>query len=256
MPTPSLAPALSAATEPTLATQLFRAASQLEEAFALKKWQHTELDGGRFAVVAARIIYGVDSGLFNLSKGVDECLRYVENATVPHAFPDPKSAHQLVYMLRSIYKLRSQRGAVHVSPTYTANEIDSRMVVEGVRWVLAELLRVFVMTDQPALVATIEELSRFPQPLIRIYGGQPLIQSVKFTAEEEVLLHLLHERPGLSLTQLIRVIPKDQSGTRRGVRRLAEGKVREIVQVGDRWEITDLGVVRIEARILEENASA
>jgi hypothetical protein len=250
----SLARPLGAATNSTLANQLFQEAIDLEEAFALKRWKYSELNGGRFAEVAARIIYGVDSGAFNLKKGVDDCLRYIENDQVPHAFPDRQSANQLVNIMRAVYKLRSQRGAVHVSPTYTANEIDSRMVLEGVRWILAELLRVFVTNDQAALVEAVEELSRFPQPLIRNYGGQPLVQSIGLTAEEEVLVHLLHDRDGLTVQQLIRRIPKDQAGIRRSVSLLASGKVRQIVMVGgDRWEITDLGISRIEARLLRAN---
>jgi len=246
---------LGLATDPNLSSQLFAEAFALEEAFALKKWQHTELDAGRFAEVAARIIYGADSGAYNLSKGVDDCLRYLENQTVPHHFPDPKSAHQLVTILRSIYKLRSQRGAVHVSPAYSANEIDSRFVVEGTRWVLAELLRQFVTADVAALVSAIEELSRFPQPLIRNFGGQPLIQSITFTAEEEVLVHLLHERNGMTTAQLVQVIPKDPSGVRRAIKGLAEGRSRQLVPVDGRWEISDLGIRRIEARILAENSN-
>jgi hypothetical protein len=203
--------------------------------------------------VAARIIYGVDSGKFNLSKGVDECLAYIDNAQVPHAFPDRKSANQSALILRSIYKLRSQRGAVHVSPSYTANEIDSRFVVEGVRWVLAELLRVFVTTDQVALVSAIEELSRFPHPMIRSYGGQPLVQAVHLTTEEEVLVHLLNDRDGMSQVDLVRVIPKDASGVRRAIKNLAQSKIRQIIAVGDVWQITDLGIARIEARLLRDN---
>lgn len=240
---------LATTTHSSLAHQLFEEETKLEEAFALRKWQHTELDGGRFAEVAARILYGIDSGKFNLSKGVDDCLKYVDNDSVSHSFPDAKSANQIALILRSIYKLRSQRGAVHVSPTYTANEIDSRLVVEGARWVLAEILRVFVTTDQAELVAAIEELSRFPQTLIRDYGDIRLLQAVNFTVEEEVLVHLLHERAGISSANLIRAIPRDPSGIRRAIRRLEGGNVRQIIQVGSDWVITDLGIVRIESRI-------
>ncbi len=244
---------LGQATHPTLSEQLFQEATDLEEAFALKRWKYTELDGGRFAEVAARIIYGVDSGTYNLTKGVDDCLKYIESEQVSHNFPNRQSANQLAKILRAVYKLRSQRGAVHVSPIYTANEIDSRMVLEGVRWVLAELLRVFVTTDEDALVTAIEELSRFPHPMIRNYGGQPLVQVTVLTSEEEVLVHLLHDRAGMTLTQLIRLIPKDQAGVRRAIKHLVSGKVRQIVAVEERWEITDLGIRRIEARVIREN---
>ncbi|MET9264133.1 hypothetical protein [Amycolatopsis sp. NPDC004079] len=250
---PDLINLLGSATDETLASQLFEEAVKLEEAFALRKWQHTELDGGRFAEVAARIIYGVDSGKFNLSKGVDECLKYLDNSNVRHLFPDIKSANQIAHIARAIYKLRSQRGAVHVSPTYTANEIDSRFVVEGVRWILAEILRVFVTTHISTLVEAIEELSRFPQPLIRAYGGQPLVQSVSLTTEEEILAHLLHNREGLTQQRLVDIIPKDASGVRRSIKNLSSAKKRQIVSTGEKLQITDLGITRIEARLVLEN---
>ncbi|GAA2127236.1 hypothetical protein [Glycomyces algeriensis] len=248
-----LVAALSVAIDPTLAKQLIGEATQLEEAFALRKWKYSELDGGRFAEVAARILYSVDSGNLNLTKGVDQCLGYLENDQVSHAFPERQAANHMARVLRAIYKLRSQRGAVHVSPTYEANEIDSRLIVESARWVLADLLRLFVTTDRAVAVEVIKELSRFPQPLIRNYGGLPLLQSVSFTTEEEVLVHLLHARDGLSIKDLISAIPKAASGVRQAVIQLSGAKVRQITKVKFVWQITDLGITRIETRILQEH---
>jgi hypothetical protein len=250
-----LVSALSATIDPTLAKQLIGEATQLEEMFALRRWKYSELDGGRFAEVAARILYSVDSGNLNLTKGVDQCLSYIENDQVPHAFPERQAANHMARVLRAIYKLRSQRGAVHVSPTYEANEIDSRLIVEAARWVLSDLLRLFVTTDRAAAVEAIQELSRFPQPLIRSYDGLPLLQSIKFTTEEEVLAHLLHERNGMSTTGLRDVIPKAPSGVRRAVSQLSSAKLRQIIQRGNVWQITDLGIARIEARILQEHSN-
>jgi hypothetical protein len=255
MPAHPLASSLARCIDGTLALQLFAEAVDVEESFALKRWKYTELDGGRFAEVAARIIYSVDAQNVSLTRGVDECLKYIDNQSVSHAFPEKQSAVHLSKVIRSIYKLRSQRGAVHVSPTYSANEIDSRLVVESVRWILAEILRIFVTTDREVLASVVQELARFPQPLIRNYGGQPLLQSISFTTEEEVLIHLLHERQGMTMPQLVQVIPKDSTGVRKAVKRLAEAKVRQVVASGSIWEITDLGVTRAEDRILKENSA-
>lgn len=128
-----------------------------------------------------------------------------------------------------------------------------RLVVESVRWLLAEILRIFVNSNLDVVVAAIQELSRFPHPLIRKFGGQLLIQSITLTAEEEVLVQLLHRRAGMTTPQLVRVIPKGASGVRKAIRGLAHGGARELVRVKDHWEITDLGIVRIEGRILKAN---
>ncbi|WP_410620575.1 hypothetical protein [Amycolatopsis sp. cmx-8-4] len=117
----------------------------------------------------------------------------------------------------------------------------------------AELLRVFVTTDQAALVDAVDELSRFPHPLIRSYGGQSLVQSVRLTTEEEILVHLMHERSGMTQSDLLRVVPKDGSGVRRAIKNLTSAKNRQIVAVDAKLQITDLGISRIENRLIEEN---
>lgn len=240
---------LSKAIDPTLAQQLVDETVANEEAFRLKRWSSAELNGGRFAEVAARIMYSVDSGNVNLTKSVDDCFRYIENPSVSHGFPESQAAIHLIKVIRSIYKLRSQRGAVHVSPTYTANEIDSRLVVESVRWTLAELLRLFIASDPQLLTETVRSLARFPSPVIRIYGERALLQSTTFTIEEEVLAHLMFSAGGLTVRRIVTMIPKDPSTVRKSIKKLCDTKLRQAIAVGDKYQITDLGIDRIEAKI-------
>ena len=246
--------ALQANVDSRLATQLIDESVALEENFLLKRWKYTELDGGRFAEVAARITYSIDSQNVSVTKSVDDCLKYIDNQQVPHHFPEPQSAIHLAKVIRAIYKLRSQRGAVHVSPTYTANEIDSRFILEASRWVLAELLRLFVTGDREEVAEIVRELARFPQPLIRTYQDVPLLQSVRFTTQEEVLVHLFHAPDGRSLADLIAAIPKAPSGVRQAVKDLQGPKVRQVVVRSGRVLITDLGIRRIEERLASESA--
>lgn len=249
----SLAGALVAnGVDSKLADQLIEEAVALEDTFIRRRWKYSELDGGRFAEVAARIIYAADSGNLSRSKGVDDCLRYVDNQQVSHRFPEAQAAIHLSKVLRAIYKLRSQRGAVHVSPTYTANELDSRLIVECARWVLAEILRIFAKASRDEIASVIANLARFPQPLIRMYDGEPLLQNISFTAEEEVLAHLLFAEAGMTQVELVSVIPKDASGVRRAIKKLVAASSRQIVGRGQRYLITDLGVARIEAKIASE----
>ncbi|WP_326569464.1 hypothetical protein VSH64_48350 [Amycolatopsis rhabdoformis] len=249
-----LSTALAKEIDPTLAAQLIEEARSLEESFLLRRWKYTELDGGRFAEVSARIVYHADSGNLSLTKSVDDCLKYVDNGQVAHNFPEKQAAIHFAKVIRSIYKLRSQRGAVHVSPTYTANEIDSRLIIESARWVLAEFIRIFIKSKPEEVASAIRNLARFPQPLIRTYVDTPLLQSISFTAEEEVLAHLLYAEEGLATNDLTTRIPKDASGIRRALGKLSSGKYRQIVTRSSRWYITDLGINRIEEKIANEVA--
>lgn len=245
--------ALAKAVDPQFAEQLVDEFVALEEAFLLKRWKYSELDGGRFTEVAARIIYAVDASNVSPTKPVDDCFRYIDNEQVPHTFPERQGAIHLVKVLRAIYKLRSQRGAVHVSPTYTANEIDSRMILESVRWVLADLLRIFVTTDREMVANIVRDLARFPHPLIRNIEDEPLLQSVTFTTEEEILAHLLHAGEGLATATLVKIIPKSASGVRAALSNLSKTKSRQIASRSTKWYITDLGIKRIEERIAHES---
>lgn len=244
--------ALAQAIDAQLAKQLIEEFVAVEEAFLLRKWKYSELDGGRFAEVAARIVYAIDSGNLSLSKSVDDCLRYVDNEQVSHSFPERQGAIHITKVIRAIYKLRSQRGAVHVSPSYTANEIDSKLIVECVRWVLADLLRIFVSSDREKVADAVRSLARFPQPIIRRYNEIPLLQSVTFTTEEEVLAHLLDASNGLTTADLIAIIPKSASGVRAAVKELSLARSRQIVLRSGNWFVTDLGANRINERIVRE----
>lgn len=166
--------------------------------------------------------------------------------------PERQASIHIAKVIRAIYKLRSQRGAVHVSLTYSANEIDSRLIVEAVRWVLADPLRIFVTSDREKVATAVRELARFPQPLIRRYGDLPFLQSVSFTTEEEVLAHLLNVDGGMTTAESTKVIPKAASGVRQAVKNLSGARVRQIVERDARWLITDLGIRRIEERIVKE----
>ena len=164
--------ALAASIDKQLASQLVEESVSLEQAFFLRKWKYSELDGGRFTEVAARIVYAVDSGNLSLTKSVDDCLKYIDNQQVPHNFPEQQAAIHLAKVIRAVYKLRSQRGAVHVSPTYTANEIDSRLILEAARWILAEILRIFVTKNRDEITDVIRGLADSPSrlsALTRIY---------------------------------------------------------------------------------------
>ncbi len=241
---------LSNSIDSDLASQLIAEHTAIEEAFSLRRWGYAELNGGRFAEVAARILYAVDSGNLSLTKSVDDCLKYIENNQVPNAFPEPTASRHLTKVIRSIYKLRSQRGAVHVSHAYTANELDSRLVVESVRWVLAELVRIFVTTDISLVEQTVRRLARFQHPIIRLYNDRPFVQATNLSTEEEVLVQLMFGGTMLSTPELVRLVHRDPSGIRRSIKKLAGPRIREITGTEAGWHITDPGILRAEAALL------
>ena len=185
----SLAPPL----DKVLADSLLQEFVDLERRFVLGDWEPATLDGGQFCEIAARIVYHVDSCNLNRTKGVDACLKYVEDDTNSnsHSFPKRRTALHLAKVIRTVYKFRSQRGAVHIDPAYTANEIDATLILAMVRWTTAEVLRVFWSGSTSDVVRAIKEIVRFEVPAILEVDGRHLVMRTDCTIEEEVLL-LLH----------------------------------------------------------------
>ena len=70
-----------------LSKQLVDEFISAERRYIQRDWEPSQLDGGQFAEIAARIIYSVDSGNVNCSKGFDECAKYEVAPVVRTDFP-------------------------------------------------------------------------------------------------------------------------------------------------------------------------
>lgn len=232
--------------DPILAKQLLDEFISLEKRFILRDWEPATLDGGQFAEAAARIIYHQDSGNLNLRRSVHKCLEYVEDPTNnnSHYFPTRKAALHLSRVLRTIYKFRSDRGAIHIDPDYSANHIDSKLVVENARWVLSEILRLFWTADRSEVASTIRQIVQFDIPAIGEYENRLLVQRTDCTAEEEILILLHHAGEyGLTRREIGNFVQKDQSSVTRALRNLCSNRKREVIRLKNgNCRLTDIGV--------------
>jgi hypothetical protein len=238
---------LSVRLDPVLTDQLLSEYISQEKRYVLGEWEPATLDGGQFVEALARLLYHVDSGNLNRTKSVDDCLAYVEDpgGQNSHSFPDRKSARHMCRVLRTIYKFRSDRGAVHIDPVYTANQLDSRLVIDNSRWALSELLRIFWSGDRREVARAIRELLHYEIPAIGRYGDQLIVQRTDCTAEEEILLLLRDSgEGGLMRQELGRFVRKTPGRVTQALQSL-EGK-REVVQTGGgAYRLTDLGARRV-----------
>jgi len=233
--------------DPGLTDQLLSEYISQEKRYVLRDWEPATLDGGQFVEAAARILYHIDSGNLNRRKKVDDCLAYVEDPQNrnTHSFPDRKSASHICKVLRTIYKFRSDRGAVHIDPVYTANQLDSRLVIDNSRWVLSELLRIFWSGDRTEVAKAIREILQYEVPAVGRFQDLLLVQRTDCTAEEEILL-LLREsgEAGLTREELGRFVRKTPGRVTQAIQGLES--MRDIIQIrGGAFRLTDLGALKV-----------
>lgn len=234
-----------------LCSQLFDEFVSAERRYIQRDWEPAELDGGQFCEILARIYYHLDSGTLSQNKEFDDCCKYLENEQNKHKLQPRRDVIHVVHVLRTIYKFRSQRGAVHISPSYQPNHMDSKLVIECVRWAMNETLRLFWKGDRETVARTIRELLQFDVPSVGDFEGMLLVQRTDLSAEEELLI-LLHYggEEGFDRTELGKHAKRAPSTITNSLKKLASPECRQIVQLGNgRYRLTDLGSRRIREQL-------
>ncbi|UZN48794.1 hypothetical protein KZ686_13760 [Cupriavidus cauae] len=237
--------------DPLLCSQLLDEFISAEKRFIQRDWEPAELDGGQFCEILARLLYHQDSGTLSQSKGFDECCKYLESDQVKHSIHPRHDAIHLVRVLRTVYKFRSQRGAVHISPTYSPNHMDSKLVIECVRWAMNETLRIFWQGDRDVVAKAIRELLQFDVPCVGVFSDALLVQRTDLSSEEEilVLLHFAGEE-GFSRTELGKAARRAPSTVTNALQKLTASNSRQVFQLGNgRYRLTDLGSKRVREHL-------
>ena len=250
----TLIAAIAPPVDTLLATQLVDEFVSIERRFIQRDWEPAELDGGQFAEVLARVLYHQDSGNLNARRGFAECCEYVCDDQSRHAIQPRHDALHIVKVLQTIYKFRSQRGAVHISPSYGPNHMDTKFVVEAVRWCMNETLRIFWTGDRDAVARAIRELLQFDVPCVGRFEEVIMVQRTDLTAEEEILI-LLHYAGEEGFTRREIGVHARAPHQRVGetLKRLESAAVREIVTLTNgSIRLTDLGAKRVRERLADK----
>ena len=229
----------------TLAPLLIGEYISLERRFLAGDWEPATLDGGQFCEISARCIYHIDSKNLNLTKSVDDCLQYVEDLKNrnKHFFPSRKDALNLCKAIRLAYKFRSSRGAVHIDPQYSANEMDSKLIMETIRWILCEMVRIFWTGNAGDAAKVVREIVTYRVPVVFREGCVPIVQNPGLSADEEILLLLLDSGgEGKTLLQLKNSIPVHPSTVEKAAQRLRAGRLI-VNDTSGKIILTDLGKV-------------
>ena len=226
----------------------------LERRFIQRDWEPAQLDGGQFCEVLARIVYHQDSGNLNPNKDFDECMKYVEdeNGQNAHLINPRRDALHLCKVARTAYKFRSQRGGVHISPLYKPNHMDSKLIIEQVRWLFADTLRVFWRgSDREQIAKTVRELLTFDVPCIGRFEEVILVQRTDLSSEEEllVLLHYAGEQ-GFTRNELGKYARISPASVTTSLKKLVSSERREVVELASgKFRLSDLGSKRIREKL-------
>jgi hypothetical protein len=186
---------------------------EMEQRFLAGDWQPTELDGGRLCEAVSWALYQLDTGKVDDTKSPYEVRSLLLDRGRAHKMDEPDRTH-IVKVIEAVYKLRSDRGAVHISAKHDANSMDSMLVLHCCKWILAEFLRLTWHQDKQVIGEVISQLVQLEHTLVHELDGKPLVMDASLGTKEELLILLYHApRHRLSRQELKAFAPHRTTGS-------------------------------------------
>jgi hypothetical protein len=248
---------LFGAIPPTLRTELIDTFSQIEHNFRERRWEPSELNGGKLCEIVYTIIRGHIDGNFPPSASkpanmVDACKQLEQApATFPRSF-----RIQIPRVLIALYEIRNNRGVGHVGGDVNPNEMDAACVLQMSKWTITELVRAFHSTTTEEAEALVAAVTEREIPLIWVVDGIHRVLDTNLSMADKTLAILYAVSGGMTELELLSSVEHSNPSTyRRDVlRKLHKMRLLEFNEATRVTKISPLGSVHVEKNILDSRA--
>lgn len=246
--------AILAAIPERLRDELVAAFNEIERNYRERRWEPSELNGGKLCEVVYSILRGFIDGAYpdhstKPNNMVDACraLEQADSARFPRAI-----RIQIPRILLALYEVRNNRGVGHVGGDVNPNAMDATFVLATAKWMMAELIRVFHGVDTATAEQTVEQIVERTVPLVWQAGAVRRVLDPKFSMREKTLVLLYHAMGWVEEKILVKWVEHSNSAVfRRDILRKAhKEKLLEYDQTGGQVLISPLGVRLVEDELL------
>jgi hypothetical protein len=176
---------------PTLEADLLDAYALIVTNYAERRWEPSELNGGKLCEAAFSIVDGFMSGTYptraNKPRNMPEACRKLET-TYPTANRSPRI--QIPRMIAALYEIRNNRGVGHAGGDIDPNEMDATAVLYMSKWLMAELVRLLHGLTTQEATEVVEALVEREIALVWSWGGKRRVLRTGLTLRQQVLLLL------------------------------------------------------------------
>jgi len=241
----------------SLRDELYKAYSEIERNFRERRWEPSELNGGKLCEVIYSIVKGHLDGNYpptstKPSNMVDAC-RNLEQS--PSSFPRSFRI-QIPRMLMSLYEIRNNRGVGHVGGDVNPNEMDATCVLQMSKWLVAELIRAFHNTTVESAQHAVDSLSEREIALVWQIGDTKRILDPHMSRADQTLLLLYSSSDPLTEQELLSHVEYSNGSVyRRDVlRKLHAKRFVEYDESTKLVVISPLGITHVESVLLPPSA--
>jgi hypothetical protein len=187
-----------------LRDELFRALNEVLQNYHERRWEPSELNGGKLCEVVYTILRGHVDGRFPAkaskpSNMVDAC-KALEHSNATRFSRSMRV--QLPRMLVALYEVRNNRGVGHVGGDVDPNCMDATAVLAMSKWIVAELIRVFHSVPVDEAQRLVDSLVERTLPIIWKVGNTLRVLKPSMSTRDKVLAFLYHANNWIPEDQL------------------------------------------------------
>jgi hypothetical protein len=248
---------------PALRGSLLACYQEIMSNYLERRWEPSELNGGKFCEAVYSIISGAVKGSFPAhaskpSNMLDAC-RALEKEPANASRVGDRSLRLLISrILPVLYEIRNNRGVGHLGGDIDANHMDAEAVQAMASWVMAELVRIFHGITTAEAQETVDVLVERKSPIIWEIEGRKRVLDPGMSARNQVLVLLHHSSGWVPVTDLLDWVEYSNASVFRSGVLMPMHKMRMIeFDFGqDRARISPRGVTELEETVLKEKAAA
>lgn len=167
----------------------------MESRFSRHDWGPAELNGARFAEAILRYLDWKQSDGTYTPIGTQLNRQAIVNRITNDAnMPEGLRFHTL-RCAELLLDIRNKRNVAHLGNLISVDEMDSRLVIRLVKWVLAEIIREESAVKPEQIQQIIDSLSVKEIPLVEEIDGDLVIVGTHLKADDRTLVALYHAYP-------------------------------------------------------------
>lgn len=239
-----------------LRAPLLKAHREIQTNFRERRWEPSELNGGKLCEIVYTIISGYIAGAFPAkpskpSNMVSAC-QALEHTP---ASATPRSVRiQIPRILVALYEIRNNRNVGHVGGDVDPNEMDAVAVLYMSRWIMAELVRVFHNVDMETAQKIVEALAERISPALWQVDGKTRILNTALSMKDKTLLLLYCSQKPLDEIALVGWLEhSNPSIYRRDIlRKMHSARLVEYNNQTGQVTISPTGIKHVETQLSEE----
>lgn len=175
---------------------LLAAYTEIARNFVERRWEPSELNGGKFCEVVYSILQGAlaggnyASGPAKIHDMVGSCRRLEQTPENPNLRGDRSLRILIPRALPYLYEIRNNRGVGHAGGEVDPNPMDAFAVQSLASWILAELVRVFHGLEPAIAQEIVDGLVTKHHPLVWCDGDIKRVLNPSLKKSDQLLLLL------------------------------------------------------------------